>query len=105
MLKLVNMKNDDGDAALHLATRNRFGWLVRALLANGADRSAKNREGDTALDIIRMQNGGLAQNPLSRNLFVRKKKSAPGPWWREDMMTEQFLLSQLDPNYKEELWY
>jgi ankyrin repeat protein len=46
---VVNYTGDDGNAALHIAMRNRNGNWVGYLLAHGADPDLGDRSGDTAL--------------------------------------------------------
>jgi len=48
----IDLPDRNGDTPLHLATRKRNKLAVAALLAAGADITIKNRNLETALDII-----------------------------------------------------
>ena len=48
----VNIKNNDGDTSLIMASKNGHVKVVWALLNhNGVDVSIKNNDGDTAIDV------------------------------------------------------
>ena len=46
---VVNHRGDDGSTALHIVIRNRNSNWVGYLLANGADKNAGDKQGDTPL--------------------------------------------------------
>lgn len=46
---IINIKDEDGDTALHIAARTGQDKVVEWLLKAGADRNKKNKNGDTAL--------------------------------------------------------
>ena len=48
----VDAKNDDGDTALHLASRAGDMTTARTLLEKGADIAIENNSGETALDAV-----------------------------------------------------
>ncbi|OCL05848.1 ankyrin, partial [Glonium stellatum] len=45
----VNAKNNEGEAALHLAARNEHALVARLLIAGGADVNLSNDTGSTVL--------------------------------------------------------
>ena len=48
----LNIKNIDGDTALHIAASNGYTDMVNLLLANGASKKIYNSNGDTPYDLI-----------------------------------------------------
>ena len=55
LINLVGFQN--GDTALHIASRNVNPWFVRALLVFDADTSIANNEGDIPLKVaMKMKN-------------------------------------------------
>jgi hypothetical protein len=54
---LPDLQDKNGAAALHRAVRTRCSDAVKALLAAGADKKARNRSGSTPLDLARVQSG------------------------------------------------
>ena len=53
---LVNLKDSSGDTALHWAVYSKDPAKLRFLLDNGADKSIRDNQGETALDIVRRIN-------------------------------------------------
>lgn len=49
----INCLTNDGDTPLHLACENGHLNVVTVLLMHGADKSIKNKNGKTALDIAK----------------------------------------------------
>ena len=56
----VNAHLEDGATPLHRAAENADEPMVRALLAHGADRAARDKHGQTPRDIALNTNSGLA---------------------------------------------
>src|SRR5687767_8478753 len=50
-----NVANEHGDTAVMLASENGYDAIVEFLLDHGAEINAKDKDGDTALDIARYQ--------------------------------------------------
>jgi len=48
----LDIKNIDGDTALHIAARNGYSDMVNLLLSNGASKNAVNDQGNTPYNLI-----------------------------------------------------
>ena len=48
----LDIKNIDGDTALHIATKNEYTDIVELLLANGASKHIQNAQGLTPYDLV-----------------------------------------------------
>ena len=62
--RFINFQDNDGDTALHVAAKNGNPTATRLLLEAGADRSLVNREGDTALTIVRKRHDSSTREQL-----------------------------------------
>lgn len=62
-----NSKTAEGDTPLHLAAGGNHEAAAKALIAHGADRAAKNAQGQTALDIAQQKQYGALVAILSAN--------------------------------------
>lgn len=55
-----------GNRPMHLAARNLHGWIVRALLRSGAEKDARNEEGETPLEAANSNNANLQRRSTYR---------------------------------------
>ena len=70
---VVNYRGDDGNAALHIATRNRNGNWVGYLLSKNADPNMGDANGDTPLILsARLHYSEATARLLMRNALVDK---------------------------------
>ena len=70
---VVNYRGDDGNAGLHIATRNRNSTWITYLLAKNADPNIADRNGDTPLILAaRLDFAEGAVRLLSRKALVDK---------------------------------
>ena len=77
---ILNGINNDGETALHILARGEKQKVdpcclaVKSLITAGADRSTRNNEGQTALDIALLNGAQLLVEELIRVCFISRNK-------------------------------
>jgi hypothetical protein len=89
----LNAPNESGDFPVHIAVRNRFGWLLVPLAKANADFTIENIRGETPLGIIEPMVG------VARRTSVRSsanfQRSLTKPWWRQAEMDDAYVAGLL----------
>lgn len=66
---------EDGTTSLHIAVEHADNECVRLLISCGANGSARNNEGETALDVASRMKNSVAMKELSKPLVSKEKRA------------------------------